>query len=65
MKRLVSLVLILIGALLIYWGYSVQQELGTQIISKITAETPDQVWQYYLTGVVALVVGMFGLWKMK
>lgn len=65
MKRMVSLVLILVGTLLIYWGYSIQQELGMQLVSKVTGEMPQAVWQYYLTGVIALVVGGFGLSKSK
>ncbi len=65
MRRFVSLVLIIIGAVLVYWGYSLQQELGTQLITKLTNETPQQVWQYYLTGVIALVVGGYTLWKTK
>lgn len=63
MKRAVSLVLIVVAALLIYWGYDLQQQLETQLILQVAGETPEQVWHYYLTGVAALLVGGFSLWK--
>lgn len=65
MRRLVSLLLILVGVLLIYWGYGIQQDLSSPIVAEITNQAPEQVWQYYLTGVVALIVGLFSLWKSK
>lgn len=63
MRRAVSLVLILLGVLLLYWGYDLQQQLDMELIRAITGEAPEQVWQYYVTGVAALAVGGFSLWK--
>ncbi|NLW06123.1 MAG: DUF3185 family protein [Pseudomonadaceae bacterium] len=63
MRRAISLVLIVIGTLLIYWGYGLQQQLDTALIRQVTGEMPEQVWQYYVTGVIALLVGGWGVWK--
>lgn len=65
MKRAISLILILMGVLLLYWGYDLQQQLDMQLIRQITGETPEQVWQYYLTGGIALVVGAYGIWRYR
>ncbi|WP_114418812.1 DUF3185 family protein [Marinospirillum perlucidum] len=65
MKRFLSVALILIGALLLYWGYDLHQRVDSQLIQGITGETPDQVWQYYVTGAVALVLGGYGLVKFR
>lgn len=63
MRRAVSLVLIVIGILLLYWGYDLQQQLDMQLIRQVTGEAPEQVWQYYLTGFASIVVGGLGVWK--
>lgn len=65
MKRFISLVLILLGVLLVYWGYDLQQQLDMALIRKVTGEVPERVWQYYVTGGVALLVGAFGLWRFR
>ncbi|WP_036217799.1 DUF3185 family protein [Marinospirillum minutulum] len=65
MRRAISLVLIVIGILLLYWGYDLQQRLDTEIIKQITGEMPEQVWQYYVTGGIAVLVGILGVWKSK
>ena len=65
MRRAISLVLIVIGALLLYWGYDLQQRLDTEIIKQITGEMAEQVWQYYVTGGIAVLVGILGVWKSK
>ncbi len=65
MRRAISLVLIVIGVLLLYWGYDLQQRLDTEIIKQITGEMPEQVWQYYVTGGIAVLVGILGVWKSK
>ncbi len=63
MRRAVSLVLIVIGVLLLYWGYDLQQQLDMQLIRQVTGEAPEQVWQYYLTGCISILVGSLGVWK--
>ena len=65
MKRAISLVLIVLGILLLYWGYDLQQRLDTEIIKQITGDMPEQVWQYYVTGFIAVLVGILGVWKSK
>jgi len=65
MRRAISLVLIVIGVLLLYWGYDLQQRLDTEVIKQITGEMPEQVWQYYVTGGIAVLVGILGVWKSK
>lgn len=65
MRRAISLVLIVIGILLLYWGYDLQQRLDTEIIKQVTGEMPEQVWQYYVTGGIAVLVGILGVWKSK
>lgn len=65
MKRAISLILILMGVLLLYWGYDLQRQLDMQLIRQVTGEVPERVWQYYVTGGVALLVGAYGVWKFR
>lgn len=65
MRRALSLILLVMGVLLIYWGYDLQQQLDMHLIREITGETPEAVWQYYLTGALCLIFGGMGLWKFR
>lgn len=65
MKRFVGIALVIVGAVLLFWGYQSQQQLGHQLSRSITGSLPEDVWQYYVTGVIAVVVGGFSIWKSK
>lgn len=65
MRRAISVVLIVMGAILLYWGYDLHQQLDVQMIREITGEPPEAVWQYYITGSIALLLGSYGLWKFR
>jgi len=65
MRRAISLLLIVVGILLLYWGYDLQQRVDVEIITQVTGEAPEKVWQYYVTGIAAVLVGILGVWKSK
>ncbi|GLR63770.1 DUF3185 family protein [Marinospirillum insulare] len=65
MRRATSLLLIVIGILLLYWGYDLQERVDVELIKQITGEAPEKVWQYYVTGGIAVLVGILGVWKSK
>ncbi len=65
MRRALSVLLLFMGGLLIYWGYDLQRQLDTELIRQVTGEGPEAVWQYYITGCVALIFGGYGVWKYR
>jgi len=65
MRRAISVILIVMGIILLYWGYDLQQRLDMQLIREVTGEPPEAVWQYYITGTISLLLGGFGLWKFR
>lgn len=65
MRRAISLVLIVLGILLLYWGYDLQERLDMELIQQVTGDMPEKVWQYYVTGGIAVLVGVLGVWKSK
>ncbi len=65
MKRALSFILIFMGILLLYWGYDLHQRMDTVLIRNITGQYPEQVWQYFVTGSIALLLGAWGAWKYR
>jgi len=65
MRRAISVILVVMGIILLYWGYDLQQQLDMKLIREITGERPEAVWQYYITGSIALILGCYGFWKFR
>lgn len=65
MKRALSIMLLLLGLLLLYWGYDLHRQLDTQVIRQVLGRFPEQVWHYYLTGSLALILGIYGLIRFR
>ncbi|AWL11178.1 hypothetical protein HMF8227_00682 [Saliniradius amylolyticus] len=57
--KVISLVLLVIGAGLIYWGYQQAGSVESQVSEALTGAKTDEVMQMYIGGAVCLVVGLF------
>lgn len=56
MKRFTGITLVIIGAILIFWAYQNQQ-------AQLSLQKEDI--NFYITGIIALLVGGFSIWKSK
>ncbi|MEW6999031.1 DUF3185 family protein [Colwelliaceae bacterium BS250] len=57
-NKIISLILLIIGAALAYWGYQSSQEVGAQFSQSITGSFSDEVLASYI-GSTACFVGAY------
>lgn len=58
MNRIVALALIVIGAVLLYFGYQSSQGLDDQLSEAVTGNFTDETILYLVGGAVALIAGL-------
>ena len=58
-KKLVGIVLLVVGAGLLIWGYQESEGLQSQLSSAITGSHSDNVMLKYIAGAVCVAVGAF------
>lgn len=58
-KKLVGLILLTVGATLLYFGYNASQSVGAQFKQAWSGSMSDEAMLYYLGGAVSLAVGTF------
>ncbi|MFA5677495.1 MAG: DUF3185 family protein [Pseudomonas sp.] len=58
-QKLVGIVLIVVGVILLYFGWQASQSLGEQVVEGITGRFTDETMWYLIGGAVAVVVGAF------
>ena len=63
MTQLISVVLTVVGAGLIYWGYDLSGSVGSQVTETITGSTPDDVMVRYIAGAASLAAGIYLYFK--
>ena len=57
--KLISIVLIAVGAGLVYWGYEMSGSIGSQLTETITGSAPDNVMVRYIAGGACLAAGIY------
>jgi hypothetical protein len=57
--KIVSLVLIVSGLGLLYWGYDLSNSLGGQLSKTFAGSQSDDAMLAYISGAVSLVVGIY------
>lgn len=60
-KKLIGIVLIIIGAALCAWGYDVYDSASSQIGRAFSGDTPVEAWAGLIGGAVLIAVGLFRL----
>ena len=56
-QKLVGVVLIVIGLILLYFGWQASQSIGEQVVEGVTGRFTDETMWYLIGGAVAVVVG--------
>ena len=57
--KIISIILMVIGAGLALWGYQLSGSVGSQITQAVTGSDTDKVMIFYITGAVSIVVGIY------
>ena len=63
LKKLLGLILIVVGIALIYWGYQESEAIGARISKAFTGSDSDAIMYKYIGGAVSGVVGLFLTFK--
>jgi TRAP-type C4-dicarboxylate transport system permease large subunit len=58
-QKIVSTVLISIGAGLSIWGYKKSESIGSQLSNALTGSHSDNVMMLYIAGAACIAVGVF------
>ena len=58
-KRIIGLVLVVLGAGLAFWGYRMSGSIGSQLSKAFSGSPGDKVMACYIGGAVSFVVGLF------
>ena len=57
--KIISLVLLVVGIGLAYWGYQMSDSLGSQLNTAINGSPTDKVMMFYIGGAVSFVIGLY------
>ena len=61
--KIVSIVLIILGLGLAFWGYQMSDSVGSQLTRAISGSDTDKVMMCYIGGGISFAVGLFLLLK--
>ena len=58
-KKLIGLILLVVGIGLVIWGYQLSDSVGSQLTKAISGSYSDKVMLMYIGGAVCLIAGLF------
>ena len=58
-KKIIGIILVIVGVGLVYSGYAMSQSVGNQIGSAFSGSPSDNVMLRYVAGVASAAVGAF------
>lgn len=58
-KQLLGVILLVVGAILLYFGWQSTQSVGDQLTEAMTGRFTDETMWLLIAGAIALVVGAF------
>lgn len=59
LTKVIGIVLAVIGAGLVIWGYQMSDSVGSQVTEAVTGAATDKVMYYYIAGAASFAVGLF------
>lgn len=57
--KIIGIVLLVVGILLLFFGYQASQSIGEQLSETVTGRFTDETMWYIIGGVAAIVAGAF------
>ena len=58
-KKMVGIVLVVVGLGLAFWAYRMSGSVGSQLSQAFSGSPSDRVMAFYIVGAVCLAVGLF------
>ena len=59
MQKVVGVVCLVVGVLLLVWGYNISQSVTSQLKEAVTGSPTDRAIYFYIGGAVLSIVGFF------
>lgn len=57
-KKIIGIVLIILGVALVAWGYNIYDSAGSQLTRALNGDTPMEAWAGMVGGVISVVIGI-------
>lgn len=65
MNKLIGIVLLVVGVILLYFGWDAYNSVASEISKTAVGEPTDEAMWYLIGGAVAVVVGLYGVIRGK
>lgn len=65
MTRIVGIVLLVVGAILLYFSYEASQSLVSEVSEMATNQPTDNTIWYLIGGVAAVIIGLYAIIRGK
>jgi len=66
MQKISGLICLIVGGLLIYWGYNMSQAVGSRLTNLVSGSPGDKPMLLYIAGAILLTFGLGQMvWKGK
>lgn len=63
MKKRTGIFLLIIGGILIAWGYDISGAVGSRLNEIFTGSPPDKAMYLYIGGAVCVLAGLFRIFR--
>lgn len=64
-NKLIGIILIVVSGGLLYWGYSESQSVSSQVSEAFSGSPLDRVMYKYIGGAIALIAGVYLLFRKR
>ena len=66
MSKVSSLICLVVGGMLLYWGYNMSQTAGSQLNDLVNGSPGDKTMLFYIGGAILVLAGLGRVaWKWK
>ncbi|MDT7526508.1 MULTISPECIES: DUF3185 family protein [Idiomarinaceae] len=65
MNKLIGIVLLVVGIILLYFGWEAYNSAASELSQMATGETTDNAMWYLIGGAIAVIVGLYGIIRGK
>ncbi|RUO63572.1 DUF3185 family protein [Pseudidiomarina insulisalsae] len=61
MNKVIGIILLVVGIILLYFGYEAYNSPASEISEAVTGQPTDNAMWYLIGGAIAVIVGLYGV----
>ncbi|RUO53586.1 MULTISPECIES: DUF3185 family protein [Pseudidiomarina] len=65
MNKVIGIILLVVGIILLYFGYEAYNSPASELSNAVTGEPTDNAMWYLIGGAIAVIVGLYGVIRGK